>query len=55
MVFPWSFLSTLGTVVPENFGKSFAQAVVPSCDIQLNQLPPKAFIGDTVSIEILQK
>jgi len=55
MVCPWSLLSPSGTVVPENSGKTFAQVVAASCDIQLNQLPPKVFIGDTVSIKISQK
>lgn len=55
MVCSWPFLSPSGTVVPENSGKTFAQAVAASCDIQLNQLPPKVFTGDTVSIKISQK
>jgi len=37
-----------------NTTKSFAQALSESCDIQLHKLPPKVYIGDTVSVKISQ-
>lgn len=57
MVCPWPFMasldSTVGTAAksPET-GKSFAQALSGSCKFQLDQLPPKAVMGDSVRVKI---
>jgi len=44
-------------VLPDNCTlpmKSFAEAVSATCAIQLDQLPPKVFVGDTVRVKITQ-
>lgn len=51
----WSFLSSLVTALPENLGKSFAQAVTASDEAQPNRLPPRIRMGDKVYIKISQK
>lgn len=56
MVCPWPFLAPPETAVVEKISstKKFAQALSASCDIHLNNLPPKVYIGDTVSVKISQ-
>lgn len=49
----WPFLSS-----PEPApvtSKSFAQAVSAPCEVQLQRLPPKVIIGDTVRIKLTQR
>jgi len=59
MVCPWPFLANLDAVVPPvakqpDSGKSFAQALSDSGEIQLNQLPPRVVMGTSVRVRISQ-
>jgi len=56
MVCLWPFVAPPEMVVAEKISidKSFAQALLESCDIQLHELPPKVYIGDTISVKISQ-
>ena len=56
MVCPLPFVAPPETVVAEKIStdKSFAQALSKSCDILLHKLPPKVYIGDTISFKISQ-
>jgi len=56
MVCPWSFMAALDASMPKPSepGKSVAQVLSDSCDIPLNQLPPKVIMGDTVRVKITQ-
>jgi len=57
MACPWKFLVSPEKVLPDNrtpLVKSFAEAVSATCAIQLDQLPPKVIVGDTVCVKITQ-
>jgi len=56
MVCPWPFMAALDASMskPSEPEKSFAQVLLDSCDIPLNQLPPKVIMRDTVRVKITQ-
>jgi len=59
MVCPWSFMASLDSNVatpakPPEPGKSFAQALSSSNNLQLTQLPPIVVMGKTVRVKITQ-
>lgn len=56
MVCPWPFMTPLDASMPKTSEprKSFAQVLSDSCDIPLNQLPPKVIMGDAVRVKITQ-
>jgi len=49
------FVIPVERVAPKNAGRTFAQTIFATCDIQLSQLPPKVFNGDTVGIKITEE
>jgi len=56
---PWPCLASVETVVPaaaksSDSGKSFAQALSCSGDLQLTKLPPKIVMGTSVHVKISQ-
>lgn len=56
---PWPCLASMETVVPtaaksSDSGKSFAQALSCSGDLQLTKLPPKIVMGTSVRVKISQ-
>jgi hypothetical protein len=57
MVCPWPFVASLDDSVPKpsDSGCSFAQVLSNQGDSQLQQLPPKVVMGDTVRVKITQK
>lgn len=59
MVCPWPFLASMDSPAvtaapPPEPGKSFAQALSTSSDVQLTQFPSKVVMGDSVRIKISQ-
>jgi len=59
MACPWPFLANVDTMVntaakPPEFGKSFAQALSNSGEIQLSQMPTKVVMGNSVRVKISQ-
>ncbi|AES91219.1 DUF4283 domain protein [Medicago truncatula] len=56
---PWPCLASMDTTVatvakPHDSGKSFSQALSTSCDLHLNQLPPRVVMGNSVRVKISQ-
>jgi hypothetical protein len=57
MVCPWPFMASLDDSAqkPSDSGRSFAQMLSDPGDSQLQQLPPRVVMGDTVRVKITQK
>jgi len=56
MVCPWPFLASTDSTTTQSpeTGKTFAQGLADSGDIQLSQLPIKVVMSDTVRVKISQ-